>query len=183
MVMLKFVSFSFPQKPIWLQETGVAAASAARGFHWIKVTRSLAVVATLPLKMPWTTIRATLLPFSAASGRRNDCTQQSYASRARIKLDNWANAFIETRFDRICCSHLNSWHHIGLVRLSYHIISYHIISFRRTYHISHIIEAQSWKHFVSNLQWTFECLSFCRVTKAAPSQDWFRGAWSWKFTA
>jgi hypothetical protein len=32
-VMLKLSNCWFPQKPIWLQETGAAAASAARGFH------------------------------------------------------------------------------------------------------------------------------------------------------
>ncbi len=125
MVILKFVSCWFPLKPIWLQETGAAAASDARGFHWIKVTRSLAARATLPSNVPWPTIlqiRATLLPFSAASGRRNDCTWQAYASRARIKLDNWANALIEIRFDCIRCSHLNSWQHIGLVRILCHIV-------------------------------------------------------------
>ena len=74
MVILKCASCWFPQKPIWLQETGAAAASAARGFHCIKVTRSLAAKATLPSNAPWPGIRATLLLFSAASGRRNDCT-------------------------------------------------------------------------------------------------------------
>ena len=87
-----------PPKPIWLQDTGAAAASAARGFHWIKVTRSLAAMAPLPSNGPWTAIRATLLPFSAASGRRNDCTRQSHASR-HSKIDGLTNALIETRFD------------------------------------------------------------------------------------
>ena len=66
--------------------------------------RSLAAMATLPsngpcrvrhflplfLDRPWTSIRATLLPFSAASGRRNDCTRQSYASRLN-KRDGLTN--------------------------------------------------------------------------------------------
>jgi hypothetical protein len=68
----KRAKFSFRRKPTWLQETGAAAAGAARGFHWIKVTRSLAVLAILPSKGPWTKIRATLFLFSAVSGRRND---------------------------------------------------------------------------------------------------------------
>ena len=98
MVMLKLPNCWFPQKPIWLQETGAAAASAARGFHWIKVTRSLASVATLPLKLPsngpWKKIIATLLPISAASGRRNDCTRQAYATRAIIKY-MWLNKRVD----------------------------------------------------------------------------------------
>jgi hypothetical protein len=72
MAIWKRAKFSFRQKLTWLQETGAAAAGAARGFHWIKVTRSLAGLAELPSKMPWTKIRATLFPFSAVSEPRND---------------------------------------------------------------------------------------------------------------
>ena len=123
MVVLKLPNCWFPQKPIWLQDTGAAAASAARGFHWIKVTRSLAGMATLPSKGPCSKIRATLLPFSAASGRRNDCTRQAYASRARIKFDNWASALIEHDVIAFAAA---TW--IPGITLD-HIISYHM-SFR-----------------------------------------------------